>query len=38
MGGGGPSHSPFDIFESFFGGGAFGGKRIVFGYLGFHLK
>ncbi|KAJ7950847.1 DNAJ protein [Quillaja saponaria] len=25
MGGGGPSHSPFDIFESFFGGGAFGG-------------
>ena len=26
-GGGGPSHNPFDIFESFFGGGAFGGKR-----------
>ncbi|XWS77291.1 hypothetical protein CRYUN_Cryun01aG0248700 [Craigia yunnanensis] len=25
MGGGGPSHNPFDIFESFFGGGAFGG-------------
>jgi len=25
MGGGGPPHSPFDIFESFFGGGAFGG-------------
>ncbi|KAL5571821.1 hypothetical protein UlMin_021418 [Ulmus minor] len=25
MGGGGPSHSPFDIFESFFGGGGFGG-------------
>ncbi|KAJ7962067.1 DnaJ protein [Quillaja saponaria] len=25
MGGGGPSHSPFDIFESFFSGGAFGG-------------
>lgn len=25
MGGGGPSHSPFDIFESFFGGG-FGGE------------
>ncbi|GLU00391.1 hypothetical protein SLE2022_177670 [Rubroshorea leprosula] len=25
MGGGGPSHSPFDIFETFFGGGAFGG-------------
>ncbi|KAF7825214.1 dnaJ protein-like protein 1 [Senna tora] len=24
-GGGGPFHSPFDIFESFFGGGAFGG-------------
>ena len=26
MGGGGPSHSPFDIFESFFGGGGFGGE------------
>ncbi|XP_062174172.1 chaperone protein dnaJ A6-like [Alnus glutinosa] len=25
MGGGGPGHNPFDIFESFFGGGAFGG-------------
>ncbi|XWS32402.1 hypothetical protein CRYUN_Cryun23aG0156500 [Craigia yunnanensis] len=25
MGGAGPSHNPFDIFESFFGGGAFGG-------------
>ncbi|KAL4353268.1 hypothetical protein GQ457_06G033070 [Hibiscus cannabinus] len=25
MGGGGPSHSPFDIFESFFSGGGFGG-------------
>jgi len=25
MGGGGGSHNPFDIFESFFGGGAFGG-------------
>ncbi|GLT39599.1 hypothetical protein SLA2020_137810 [Shorea laevis] len=25
MGGGGPSHSPFDIFETFFGGGGFGG-------------
>ncbi|KAM3733225.1 hypothetical protein ACB098_11G118900 [Castanea mollissima] len=25
MGGGGPAHNPFDIFESFFGGGAFGG-------------
>lgn len=25
MGGGAASHSPFDIFESFFGGGAFGG-------------
>ncbi|XVF22812.1 hypothetical protein REPUB_Repub12eG0203200 [Reevesia pubescens] len=25
MGGGDPSHNPFDIFESFFGGGAFGG-------------
>lgn len=25
MGGGGPSHNPFDIFESFFGGG-FGGE------------
>uniref|UniRef100_A0A803PR54 DnaJ-like protein n=1 Tax=Cannabis sativa TaxID=3483 RepID=A0A803PR54_CANSA len=25
MSGGGPSHNPFDIFESFFGGGAFGG-------------
>lgn len=28
MGGAGSSHNPFDIFESFFGGGAFGGKRI----------
>jgi curved DNA-binding protein CbpA len=27
MGGGGPGHNPFDIFESFFGGGAFGGER-----------
>lgn len=27
MGGGGSSHSPFDIFEQFFGGGgAFGGE------------
>lgn len=26
MGGGSSSHNPFDIFESFFGGGAFGGK------------
>lgn len=25
-GGGGPSHSPFDIFETFFGGGSFGGS------------
>ena len=25
MGGGGPSHSPFDLFDTFFGGGAFGG-------------
>ncbi|ERN00161.1 hypothetical protein AMTR_s00111p00054240 [Amborella trichopoda] len=25
MGGAGPSHNPFDIFESFFGGGGFGG-------------
>lgn len=25
MGGGGSSHNPFDIFEQFFGGGAFGG-------------
>ncbi|KAF7825212.1 dnaJ protein-like protein 1 [Senna tora] len=25
-GGGGPFHSPFDIFDSFFGGGAFGGS------------
>ncbi|KAK0582731.1 hypothetical protein LWI29_028965 [Acer saccharum] len=25
MGGAGPSHNPFDIFESFFGGGSFGG-------------
>eukprot|EP00262_Sarcandra_glabra_P010834 TRINITY_DN2632_c1_g1_i1.p1 TRINITY_DN2632_c1_g1~~TRINITY_DN2632_c1_g1_i1.p1 ORF type:complete len:418 (+),score=88.84 TRINITY_DN2632_c1_g1_i1:291-1544(+) len=25
MGGGGAAHNPFDIFESFFGGGAFGG-------------
>lgn len=30
MGGGGPAHNPFDIFESFFGGGAFGGKTIFF--------
>jgi DnaJ family protein A protein 2 len=29
MGGGGPGHNPFDVFESFFGGGAFGGKRIL---------
>ncbi|XP_044502415.1 chaperone protein dnaJ A6-like isoform X2 [Mangifera indica] len=27
MGGAGSSHNPFDIFESFFGGGAFGGGR-----------
>ena len=27
MGGGGGSHNPFDIFESFFGGGAFGGEQ-----------
>lgn len=26
MGGAGPSHNPFDIFESFFGGGSFGGE------------
>ncbi|KAL4361058.1 hypothetical protein GQ457_04G039520 [Hibiscus cannabinus] len=25
MGGGGPSHNPFDLFESFFSGGGFGG-------------
>lgn len=25
-GGGGPGHNPFDIFESFFGGGGFGGE------------
>lgn len=25
MGGAGPSHNPFDIYEAFFGGGAFGG-------------
>ena len=26
MGGGGGGHDPFDIFQSFFGGSAFGGK------------
>lgn len=25
-GGGGSGHNPFDIFESFFGGGGFGGE------------
>lgn len=29
MGGGGGFHNPVDIFESFFGGGAFGGKRML---------
>lgn len=29
MGGGGGGHNPFDIFESFFGGGAFGGERLL---------
>jgi hypothetical protein len=30
MGGGGPFHNPFDIFESFFGGAGFGGERLNF--------
>ena len=40
MGGGGPGHNPFDIFESFFGGGAFGGKRNMhlFTFLYFFLS
>lgn len=30
MGGGGGGHDPFDIFQSFFGGGSpFGGKRFM---------
>lgn len=28
MGGGGPSHNPFNMYESFF-GGVFGGKRML---------
>lgn len=28
-GGGGSGHNPFDIFESFFGGGGFGGKDAI---------
>lgn len=28
MGGGGGGHDPFDIFQSFFGGNPFGGKRL----------
>lgn len=27
MGGGGPAHDPFDIFQSFFGGSPFGGRN-----------
>jgi curved DNA-binding protein CbpA len=44
MGGGGASHNPFDIFESFFGGGggqSFGGKKTMltqFGTSGTHLN
>ncbi|KAL5213872.1 hypothetical protein ABZP36_003024 [Zizania latifolia] len=30
MGGGSDFHNPFDIFEQFFGGGAFGGKQQMF--------
>ena len=30
MGGGPGGHDPFDIFQSFFGGNPFGGKRIEF--------
>lgn len=36
-GGGSPFHSPFDIFESFFGGGAFGGERLTFKYMLFRI-
>lgn len=28
-GGGGSAHNPFDIFESFFGGGGFGGENSI---------
>lgn len=31
MGGGGGVHNPFDIFDSLFGGGAFGGMRALTG-------
>lgn len=30
MGGGSDFHNPFDIFEQFFGGGAFGGKQHMY--------
>lgn len=30
MGGGGGFHNPFDIFEQFFGGGAFGGNENIY--------
>jgi DnaJ-class molecular chaperone len=30
MGGGGDFHNPFDIFEQFFGGGAFGGNENIY--------
>lgn len=29
MGGGGGGHDPFDIFQSFFGGGGFGGMLLL---------
>lgn len=31
MGGAGAAHNPFDIFESFFGGGTFGGETSSWG-------
>lgn len=30
MGGGSSFHNPFDMFESFFGGGGFGGQTLTF--------
>lgn len=38
MGGGSASHNPFDIFESFFGGGAFGGEQWRYVLLFIFLK
>ena len=39
MGGGaGPFHNPFDIFESFFGGGSFGGERFTVIFLLFYFS